>query len=208
MTKFEDQLFDDMMREHGPALERMNVPASRKRRAGRRNAMLAVGGVGLAGVAAVGGFLATSDGSGSPVYSVAKDANGSITLDVFSESGYAAANARLRQMGDKQVVVVPIQPGCPSVGSLPKPPVSGSGDDATVAIVGSSNGSVTVNATGIPAGAIMVIGLEIEGDSTHGVSILTSGSAPSCISGFAAPGSAGSASGTGNFGFGSASAGG
>ena len=204
MTKFEDHLLAAIMREHGPALERMNVPASRKQHTGRRNAMLAGGAVGLAAVAAVSGFLATSGGSGSPVYSVAKDANGSITLDVFSESGYAAANARLRQMGD-QVVVVPIQPGCPSIDSLPKPPVSGSDGAPTLAIVGSSDGSVTVNATGIPTGDIMVIGLEIEGDSTHGVSILTSGSAPSCISGFAAPGST---SGTGNFGFGSAPAGG
>ena len=203
MTRFEDHLFDDIMREHGPAIERINVPASRSHRAGRRSAMLAAGGVGLAAVAAVGGFLAASGGSGSPVYSVAKNANGSITLDVFSESGYAAANARLRQMGD-QVVVVPIQPGCPSIDSLPQPPVS-SGSAPTVSVVGSSDGSVTVNAMGIPAGDIMVVGLDIEGDSTHGVSVLTSGSAPSCISGFAAPGSA---VGTGNFGLGSAPAGG
>jgi hypothetical protein len=30
-------------------------------------------------------------------------------------------NARLHQLGDSQVVVVPVEPGCPGLGSLPKP---------------------------------------------------------------------------------------
>src|SRR5215472_11271838 len=135
--------------------------------------------------------IATPGGtaSGSPAYSVAKNADGTITLDVYRESGYAAANARLRQIGDKQVVVVPIRPGCPSIGSLPRPATAATGD---FTVNFESPGSATVSATGIPAGDTMVVGLDIMGDSTVGVGTLTSGSAPSCVSVSAVPGSAGS----------------
>jgi hypothetical protein len=71
---------------------------------------------------------------------------------------------------------------CPSPGSLPKPPVSGRGHMISLGIGHSSDGSVTVRAKGIPAGDIMVVGIETSGHSSLSGSALTSAPAPSCIS--------------------------
>ena len=62
MTKFADQLFDDLMREHGPTLAHTRPPAPRRHAATRR-ALLAVGGGGVAvAVAAAAGVLVATAG--------------------------------------------------------------------------------------------------------------------------------------------------
>ena len=179
MTKFSDQLFDDLMREHGPALAHTRPPAHPKRQITARQALLAGGGT-LAVSAAIAGTLVAT--SGAPAYAVTKNPDGTITLAVYQTSGIAGANARLRQLGDKQVVVVPVKPGCPSPGSLPAPAVSGRGHRITTETGISRNGSVTVNAQGIPAGDILVVGVQTSGQSSAGAAALTSPPAPSCIS--------------------------
>jgi hypothetical protein len=176
MTKFSDQLFDDLMREHGPALTHARPPAHPRRRVTPRRALLAGGGT-LAVAAAIAGTLVAR--SGSPAYAVTKNPDGTITLAVYQTSGIAGANARLRQLGDKQVVVVPVEPGCPRP---PAPAVSGRGHRITTGTAVSRNGTVTVNAQGIPAGDILVVGVETSGHSSLGGGVLTSPPAPSCIS--------------------------
>jgi hypothetical protein len=191
MTKFSDQLFDDLMREHGPALADASPSAQPKRRVTTRRTLLAGGGT-LAVAAAVAGTLVAR--SPTPAYAVTKNPDGTITLAVYQTSGIAGANARLRQLGDKQVVVVPVEPGCPSPGSLPPPAVSGRGHRIATETGISRNGSVTVNAQGIPAGDILVVGVETSGHSSLGGGALTSPPAPSCISLPALPGNGGSGS--------------
>ena len=94
MTKFSDQLFDDLMREHGPALAHSGTPAHVARKA-------------------------------TPAaYTVRNNPDGTVTLAVYQKSGIAGANAKLRTLGDKQVVVVPVEPGCIS---LPAPPPGSGG---------------------------------------------------------------------------------
>jgi hypothetical protein len=179
MTKFADQLFDDLMREHGPALV---LTAPRKRGALTRGTTLLAGGVTLA-LAAAGAVVGTLvAGSGTPAYAVTTNPDGTITLAVYYQSGIAGINTKLRQLGDNQVVVVPVGPGCPSLSSLPKPPVSGRGHMISLGIGRSPGGSVTVRAKGIPAGDIMVVGIETDGRSSVGASGLTSAPPPSCIS--------------------------
>ncbi len=179
MTKFSDQLLDDLMREHGPALAHARPPAHSKRRVTARRTLLAGGGT-LAVAAAIAGTLVAR--SGTPAYAVTKNPDGTITLAVYQTSGIAGANARLRQLGDKQVVVVPVEPGCPSPGSLPPPAVSGRGHRIATETSISRDGSVTVNAQGIPAGDILVVGVETNGHSSLGGGALTSPPAPSCLS--------------------------
>lgn len=191
MTKFADQLFDDLMREHGPALADVRPQASPKRHITARRALLAGGGT-LAVAGAVAGTLVAGSGtpaarvagSGTPAYAVTKNPDGTITLAVYKKSGFAGVNARLRQLGDNQVVVVPIEPGCPRP---PAPAVSGQGHRITTGATVSDNGSVIVKAQGIPAGDLLVVGVERSGHSSLGVAELTSPPAPSCISGPAAP---------------------
>jgi hypothetical protein len=201
MTKFADQLFDDLMREHGLSLAQVKPPAHLRRHVAAHRAVLAGGGTVavagvIAGVLVAGGTnpAARIPGGGSPgagqagntsrPYSVTKNPDGTITLDVYRKSGIAGANARLRQLGDSQVVVVPIEAGCPAA---PPPAVPTQGDDISTEAGRSVNGSVTVNAQGIPAGDILVVGFETSGDSTGGVGVVTSPPAPSCISPPASP---------------------
>ena len=187
MTKFSDQLFDDLMREHGPALPHTRPPAHQKRRVTARWALLAGGGT-LAVAGAIAGALVA--GSGTPAYAVTKSPDGMITVAVYQKSGFAGANARLRQLGDRQVVVVPVEAGCPRP---PAPAVPARGDRITTGIAISRNGSVTVSAQGIPAGDILVVGVEssghgpLTGGTVTSAGVLTSPPAPSCISPPAAP---------------------
>jgi hypothetical protein len=182
MTKFADQLFDDLMREHGPALARTKVPAAPKRHLATRPVLLAAG-VGGVAVAATIGTLAV--GGGTPAYAVTAHSNGTVTLAVYQKSGIAGANAKLRQLGDGQVVVVPVKPGCPSINSLPAPAGPRVGHlmiAASLAATKSGSGSVTVNARGIPAGDILVVAFETTANGRVGASAITSSPAPSCVS--------------------------
>ena len=179
MTKFSDQLFDDLMREHGPALAHTRPTHARRRVTARRT--LLAGGT-LAVAAAIAGPLVAR--SGTPAYAVTKNPDGTITLAVYQTSGIAGANARLRQLGDKQVFVVPVKPGCPKP---PAPAVSPRGRRITTGTAISPSGSVTVNAHGIPAGDILVVGMQVSGNARFGVGIITSPPAPSCVNAPAPP---------------------
>lgn len=193
MTRFADDLFNDLMREHGSALERVNVPKARQRHLTARPVLATAGAGGLAVAAAAGTLVATS--AGSPAYAVTTHPNGTVTLAVYQSSGIAGANSKLHDLGDR-VVVVPVQPGCPSIVSLPAPAVRRA-TNISVELSTSGDGSVTVNAQGIPAGDILVLGLStIDGRyqfSTQGprsgtgqpvgvASKMTSGPAPNCVS--------------------------
>ena len=188
MTKFADQLFDDLMREHGPTLANARPPAPRRQVASRRT-LLAVGGGGVA-VAAAAGVLVATVGGNAPAYALTPHSNGTITLAVYQKSGIAAANAKLRQLGDGQVYVVPVGAGCPSMSSLPAPAVPLNGKHpairSSMSVGGAPGGSVTVNAKGIPAGDILVVAVvtTFNGNTTTslGAGKLTKGPAPSCVS--------------------------
>ncbi len=153
MTRFADDLFNDLMREHGSTLERVSVPKARQRHL-TRPVLATAGAGGLAVAAAAGTLVATS--AGSPAYAVTTRPNGVVTLAVYQPSGIAGANSKLHDLGDR-VVVVPVQPGCPSIGSLPDPAVRTTA--ISVGLSRSDDGSVTVNVQGIPAGDILVLGL-------------------------------------------------
>ena len=129
---------------------------------------------------AVNGTPAHSAGSVTPAaYTVTKNPDGTITLAVYQQSGIAGANARLHTLGDKQVVVVPIEQGCRS--KVTPPAVSGKGHQITTGISRSPNGTITVNAHGIPAGDILVIGVATSGHTSYSVGTLASPPAPSCV---------------------------
>jgi hypothetical protein len=196
MTKFADELFDDLMREHGAALARTSPPAPRRHMATRRTLLAA--GTACAAVAATAGGLVAA--GGTPAYAVTTNPDGTVTLAVHQESGIAGANSKLRQLGDGQVVVVPVKAGCPSLRSLPAPKVPIRGHIAMQTSV-SRDGSVTVKAKGIPAGDILVVGFETfkygKEMGGYGGGKLTSPPAPSCVSlpkppAPGAPGSSGS----------------
>lgn len=182
MTKFADQLYNDLMRDHGSTLADTRLRAGSRPQFASRRVLLTAGAGGLA-VAATAGALAA--GGGAPAYALTTSHDGTITLAVYQASGISQANDRLRQLGD-DVVVVPVQPGCPSISSLPAPAVLPT-DKSKVSVQstkpkdGSVN-SMTVTAQGVPDGDIIVVGAEITPRGTSLVASLTSPPAPSCVS--------------------------
>jgi hypothetical protein len=151
-------------------------PTSSRRRFTKIRALLATGGGSLAVAAAVAGVILS--GGGTPAYAVTQNHNGTVTVAVHDKSGIAGANARLKQLGDSQVVVVPIEAGCPA----PKAPaVSPKGHRISIGGSASKDGAVTFTATGIPARDLIAVGTEATGQGRSTEAIITSPPAPTCI---------------------------
>jgi hypothetical protein len=178
MTKFEDQLFTDLMQEYRPVLQRIQRPAATGRRAVPRPAWLAAAAAGIAGVATVSVLLS----GGSPAYAVTQNAGGTVTISVSRPAGVAGANARLHALAD-QVVLVPVRPGCPAISSLPAASWPPTARPITGTMTKAADGTVTVSARGIPSGDTMLIPVLTRPD---GIMYLTphliKGPAPSCVS--------------------------
>lgn len=188
MTKFADELFTDLMREHRSTLLEMRRPDPPGRRAVRPLWMTS-GVLAATGAAAVG-FVVF--GGGSPAYAVTENAQGTVTISVADPSGIAGANAALRSLG-VPVVAVPVGSSCPSIASLS--PASVAGDKITASATQNGNGSVSVDVHGVPAGDTAVAAFDKLSDGEmRGSLIIIKGKAPSCVSLPAAP-SGGSGSG-------------
>jgi hypothetical protein len=195
MTKFEDQLFADLMTEHRTALDGLrHIPA---RRVQPRVAWLtgaATAGVGVA--AATGVMLA---GGGSPAYAVTQHPNGTVTLSVASKAGIGPANTQLHVLGDP-VVVVPVGADCPSISSLPHPQLTAgdhvSGRSSVEGNRGSGVSSITIDIQGVPAGdTALVAYTSVPGGTTMFASAVISGPVPACVSLPAPPSGSGQVSG-------------
>ena len=155
MTKFADQLYTDLLHEHGPALDGIKPPAASPRHLTSRRVVLAASAGGLAVAATAGALVAVS---GTPAYALTTHPDGSVSLAVYRAAGIAQANTKLHQLGDR-VVVVPVRSGCRPISSLRAPRVPAHGP-ISVQGTSSSDGSITVQAKGIPAGDILVVGTE------------------------------------------------
>ena len=94
MTKFSDQLFDDLMEEHGHTLAGLARPAAPKRHLAARPVLLTAGAGGIAAITAVGTLVA---GGGTPAYAVTPHDDGTVTLAVYQKDGIAPANDKLRR---------------------------------------------------------------------------------------------------------------
>lgn len=182
MTSFSDQLFHDLMREHGPALQTADLTVPGRRRHVRRGAWLAGG----AGALAVGITVSLAAfGGTSQAYAITPHSDGTVTVALTDLSGVTGANATLRKLGTR-VVVVPVRAGCQSIDSLPLPPASTGRMSGSIwvdaAASGSKAGSITVRAKGIPAGNLLVIAVEVTSRDTAMSARLTTPPAPACVS--------------------------
>ena len=131
MTKFADHLFDDLMREHGSTLSNARPPApeaahrdppgaaggrrGRRRRRGRRGVLVATAGTNPAA-------QRPGRGGKTPAYAVTNNLNGTVTLAVYRKSGIAGANAKLHELGESQVYVVPVGPAARAFPRCRRPP--------------------------------------------------------------------------------------
>lgn len=117
-------------------------------------------------------------------YSVTRH-DGAVSVSVERASGVAGANAALHRMHTR-VVVVPVRPGCPPIGSLPRPhPVPHPAVSVKTGVNGHGHRSVSVKIKGsIPAGDTMI--LAFSGNPRSGGSVgaggIITGPVPRCVS--------------------------
>lgn len=184
MTKFEDQLFGQLMAEHGHQLRTAERPApATARRRARRPVWLAAGAAGT--VAAVTATVMTlGSAPASAAYSVTQH-DGTVSVSVYNASGVAGANGALYRM-HARVVVVPVRPDCPSIGSLPRPhPAPHPAVSVASRVNKQGHRSVSVKIKGrIPAGDTMI--LAFTGNPRHGGAVgaggIITGPVPHCVS--------------------------
>ena len=182
MTKFEDQLFGQLMADHGHHLRAVERPAPDRRRI-RRPVWVATGAAGV--VAAVtAAVMALGSTPASAAYSVTRQ-DGAVTVSVYRASGVAGANAALHAM-HARVVVVPVRPGCPAIGSLPRPRPAPHPEVWVGSGVGKSgHRAVSVKIKGsIPKGDTMILAFSgnPRSGSAMGAGGIITGPVPSCVS--------------------------
>jgi hypothetical protein len=184
MTKFEDELFGQLMTEHGHRLPAVQGPAPARRRT-RRPVWLATGAAGAA-AAATAAVMALGSAPAMAAYSVTQH-NGAVTVSVNRLSGVAGANTTLHAMRAR-VRVVPVRPGCPPIGSLPRPrPAPHLSVMVASGVSKSGHRSVTVKIgkPGIPAGDTMILafsGSGGPGSTSLGAGGIITGPVPRCVS--------------------------
>ena len=104
MSRFEDNLWAQLEREHAPALLQ-NLATQRRRRTARWMGA-------AAGVAVLGGVAAaTYSRRTPPAYAVVDNSDGSVTLTVREVQRFEEATAKLRERG-VPAVAVPLRRDC------------------------------------------------------------------------------------------------
>ncbi|HUA48619.1 MAG TPA: hypothetical protein VMA77_25530 [Solirubrobacteraceae bacterium] len=97
MTEFEDNLWLEVVREHGQKLAGARRPVRRHRRATRPQ-LLAGTTVGLAAAASAAALLFGASTS-PPAFAVTHNPDGTVTVKLMQPSGIAEANEKLAAMG-------------------------------------------------------------------------------------------------------------
>src|SRR5580692_9016463 len=157
MTKFEDQLFGQLMAEHGHHLRAEERPAPARRRI-RRPVWLATGAAGTA-AAVTAAVVALGSAPALAAYSVTQH-NGTVA----------------------------VRPGCPPIGSLPRPhPAPHPSVSVATRVTKSGHRSVTVKLGkgGIPAGDTMILAFSGNGgpgSTSLGAGGIITGPVPRCVS--------------------------
>jgi hypothetical protein len=183
MTKFEDRLFEQLIAEHGHHLRAAGRPTPARRLA-RRPVWLATGVAGAVAAVTTAAVLAVGSAPAA-AYSVTRH-DGTVSVSVYRASGVAGANAALHRLRAR-VVVIPVRPGCPPIGSLPRPhpaPHPAAWVGSEVAPNGHRSVSVKIKG-GIPRGDTMILafsGAGGPGRTSLGAGGIITGRVPQCVS--------------------------
>jgi hypothetical protein len=147
MTRFKDNLLDDLMREHGQTLA--DLPEQRKRSA--RPLLVAAGALAIAGAATV---AVTTSGNTPEAYAVTKNADGSVTVTIRDIKGIDPANAKLREYGIG-AKAVPMSRDCAPLDES-KMDLLG---DYELPRINEADGSVTMSPGDVPPGYTILLGI-------------------------------------------------
>jgi hypothetical protein len=146
MTKYTDNLWRDLVREHGPALEQAGGPGQGRT---RRPRILAGSTLALAGAGAAIALVLTSTSStpASAAVTVAKVSDGSILVTINQPGSQALqqADQKLAAMGLSEGIVIYMGSGAATVsGPVTCAPEPGIPNQPTVEVIVGTNGTEVV----------------------------------------------------------------
>jgi hypothetical protein len=155
MTKFTDNLWRDLAREHGPALALADRPQPGRAPLLRRPRVLAGSTLGLAG-AGTALVLALGAANSTPAFAVTTNHDGSVLVTLNHHKALPEVNAQLTAMGIHEQISIQMASGpaatsgpvnctpAPGVSNLPGPPVKVLlGKDGTEVIAPGTTGDNT-----------------------------------------------------------------
>ncbi len=149
MSRFEDHLWREFVREHGNALAQMSTPAAKHIWRGPR--LVAGTGLGLAGVGAAVALVLSAT-STSPAFAVTRNRDGTVTISIKRSSGIAGANARLQQLGIRATVTQQTPGGCQPTVHIPM-----GGQGAPESAAGTASAHWRIDPSKVPAGHRLVL---------------------------------------------------
>jgi hypothetical protein len=153
----------------------------------RRRRLLPAAAAAGSVAAVTAGVMALGSAPAVAAYSVTRHANGTVTVSVNRPSGIAGADAALHRLRAR-VVVVPVRPGCPPIGSLPRPrPAPHPSVMVGTGVSGDGHRLVTVKIGkgGIPKGDTMILAFSGSGGpgrTSLGAGGIITGPVPRCVS--------------------------
>ena len=173
MGRFEDQLWADLMTEHGDTLatERRTPP-----RRARPATLGAVGVVGTAGLATALALTLTATGAG-PAYAVSQNADGSVTVTINQIEGVSGANAKLTVLGVRARAVA-VDPHCAVAPTVSRPHFF----DEYAVNSGPGQNTLTIEPEDIPADDTLVLVAEQVNGRTALAVLMVGDPAPACFS--------------------------
>jgi hypothetical protein len=148
MTKFTDNLWSDIVKEHGPTLANADRPES-GRSAGarllRRPRVLAGSSLGMAGIAA-GLVLALGGSTAAPAFAVTTQSNGSVLvqLSYVKNQDLPQVNAKLASMGTGEQITINMAPGAATVPGPVTCTAAAGTSGPTVKVLNGDNGTEVI----------------------------------------------------------------
>src|ERR1700678_2731593 len=144
MTKFTENLWSDLAREHGAILANADRPA---RSRARRPRILAGSTLALAGAGTALGLVLSAAGS-TPAFAVTRSSDGSILVQINKTNELPAAEAKLAAMGYHEGIVIYMGPGKATVpGPVTCTPAPGLGGPTVKVLVGTDGTQVIAPGT-------------------------------------------------------------
>jgi hypothetical protein len=184
MSEFEDNLWQDVLREHGRSLTAASRPAAKQARPAWPR-LLAGTSLGLAGIAAVLA-LVLGAASSSPAFAVTRNHDGTVSVALLRSAGILGANAKLAALGIK-AKIVPQTTGC---GDAILAARSRSSNTVVRLVRSGGSSAVRVQIAGqrlrldprkIPAGKTLLITARSTGHGVYIAAVGVSGVAPACL---------------------------
>jgi hypothetical protein len=158
MTKFTDNLWSDLMQEHGSTIANASRPGprrwSRSRIVAGGTLAVAVAGTALGlGLTSTGATAAAASGTGAAkvvtdAYTITKTSDNSVVVQINQSTSLPAANAKLAAMGIHEFVEIDMASGPASVsGAVACTPGAGVSGPALKVLVGTNGTEVIAPGT-------------------------------------------------------------